>query len=172
MNCELLTGGFIFCVDERCTCTSTHGEAIITYKDFNKINESLPEGEKYKNPRNLAADSVKQLDSSIVAQRNLKFIAWKFVKGSTENDFYNRLTEMQKLGFEVVLKTFVPVYSDPMFGIENDIELLKQSAENLDYPIDGMVLGYKDIVYGDSLEATGHHLRSQIAFKFYDEKVD
>lgn len=84
------------------------GEAIITYKDFNKINESLPEGEKYKNPRNLAAGSVKQLDSSIVAQRNLKFIAWKFVKGSTENDFYNRLTEMQKLGFEVVLKTFVP----------------------------------------------------------------
>lgn len=59
-----------------------------------------------------------------------------------------------------------------MFGIENDIELLKQSAESLDYPIDGMVLGYKDIVYGDSLEATGHHLRSQIAFKFYDEKVD
>lgn len=148
------------------------GEAIITYKDFNKINESLPEGEKYKNPRNLAAGSVKQLDSSIVAQRNLKFIAWKFVKGSTENDFYNRLTEMQKLGFEVVLKTFVPVYSDPMFGIENDIELLKQSAENLGYPIDGMVLGYKDIVYGDSLEATGHHLRSQIAFKFYDEEVD
>ena len=147
------------------------GEAIITYKDFNKINESLPEGEKYKNPRNLAAGSVKQLDSSIVAQRNLKFIAWKFVKGSTENDFYNRLTEMQKLGFEVVLKTFVPVYSDPMFGIENDIELLKQSAENLGYPIDGMVLGYKDIVYGDSLEATGHHLRSQIAFKFYDEEV-
>ena len=78
---------------------------------------------------------------------------------------------MQKLGFEVVLKTFVPVYSDPMFGIENDIELLKQSAENLDYPIDGMVLGYKDIVYGDSLEATGHHLRSQIAFKFYDEEA-
>lgn len=147
------------------------GEAIITYKDFNKINESLPEGEKYKNPRNLAAGSVKQLDSSIVAQRNLKFIAWKLVKGSTENDFYNRLTEMQKLGFEVVLKTFVPVYSDPMFGIENDIELLKQSAEKLGYPIDGMVLGYKDIVYGDSLEATGHHLRSQIAFKFYDEEV-
>lgn len=148
------------------------GEAIITYKDFNKINESLPEGEKYKNPRNLAAGSVRQLDSSIAAQRNLKFIAWKFVKGSTENDFYNRLMEMQKLGFEVVLKTFVPVYSDPIFGIENDIELLKQSAEELGYPIDGMVLGYKDIVYGDSLGATGHHLRSQMAFKFYDEEVE
>ena len=50
------------------------GEAIITYKDFNKINESLPEGEKYKNPRNLAAGSVKQLDSSIVAQRNLNLL--------------------------------------------------------------------------------------------------
>lgn len=80
--------------------------------------------------------------------------------------------EMQKLGFEVVLKTFVPVYSDPIFGIENDIELLKQSAEELGYPIDGMVLGYKDIAYGDSLGATGHHLRSQMAFKFYDEEVE
>ena len=78
----------------------------------------------------------------------------------------------EKLGFEVVLKTFVPVYSDPIFGIENDIELLKQSAEELGYPIDGMVLGYKDIAYGDSLGATGHHLRSQMAFKFYDEEVE
>ena len=54
-----------------------------------------------------------------------------------------------------------------MFGIKDDIELLKQSAEKLGYPIDGMVLGYKDIVYGDSLGATEHHLCSQIAFKFY-----
>lgn len=80
------------------------GEAIITYKVSIKLMKSLPEGENKKNPRNLAADSVKQLDSSIVAQRNLKFIAWKFVKGSTENDFYNRLTEMQKLGFEGCFK--------------------------------------------------------------------
>lgn len=148
------------------------GEAIITYDDFNKINEYLPEDEKYKNPRNLASGSVRQLDSSIAAQRNLKFIAWKFVKGSTTNDFYNQLMEMQKLGFTVVLKTFVPVYSDPMIGLESDITLLKQSAEEMGYPIDGMVLGYKDTIYGESLGATGHHLRSQIAFKFYDEEVE
>lgn len=151
------------------------GEAIITYDDFNKINEALSEEEKYKNPRNLASGSVRQLDSSIATKRNLQFIAWKFVEGSTKNNFFERLVELQELGFTTVPKTLVPVYSDPVepiLGIKNDIELLKITAEELGYPIDGMVLGYNDIKYGESLGMTSHHLRSQIAFKFYDEEVE
>lgn len=151
------------------------GEAIITYDDFNKINEMLSEEEKYKNPRNLASGSVRQLDSSIAAKRNLQFIAWKFVEGSTKNNFFERLVELQELGFTTVPKTLVPVYSapvDPIFGIKNDIVLLKATAEEYGYPIDGMVLGYNDIKYGESLGMTSHHLRSQIAFKFYDEEVE
>ena len=42
-------------------------------------------------------------------------------------------------------------------------------AKEIGYPIDGCVIGYDDVAYGDSLGATGHHLRSQIAYKFYDE---
>ena len=56
------------------------GEAIITYKDFNKINESFPEGEKYKNPRNLCSGSVRQLNNEITAKRNVKFFAFSLVK--------------------------------------------------------------------------------------------
>ena len=148
------------------------GEAIITYDDFDIINESLPEEEKYKNPRNLASGSVRQLDSNIAAKRNLQFVAWRFVEGSEKDNFFERLMEMDNLGFTVVPRTLVPVYSDPVECIRNDISNLKKIAEEHGYPIDGMVFGYNDVTYGDSLGATGHHLRSQIAFKFYDEEVE
>ena len=56
--------------------------------------------------------------------------------------------------------------------INNVIERTKETCRILGFPIDGCVFGYDDIVYGDSLGATGHHLRSQLAFKFYDELYD
>lgn len=143
------------------------GEAIITYDSFEKINASLPEGEKYKNPRNLASGSVRQLDSKITAERNIKFIAWKMVKGIDSNSFNKRLNILGDLGFEVT-----PHYSLNAKVIEGFIDCLKGVAEYNRYPIDGMVLGYDDVSYGESLGMTGHHLRSQMAFKFYDEEVE
>lgn len=154
----------IECLDE----VIIDGEVIITYDDFEKINETLSEGEKYKHPRNLASGSIRQLDSSIAAKRNMKFIAWKLIKGSNDNSFVNRLCLINSMGFEVT-----PFYSIVNEHIEKRIntviELIKQESENNGFPIDGCVFGYDDIAYGDSLGATGHHLRSQLAFKFYDE---
>ena len=143
------------------------GEAIITYDSFEKINAGLPEGEKYKNPRNLASGSVRQLDSKIAAERNIKFVAWKMVKGVDSNSFNKRLNILGDLGFEVT----------PRYIVNNEvigemIDCLKGAAESNGYPIDGMVLGYDDVSYGESLGMTGHHLRSQMAFKFYDEEVE
>ena len=143
------------------------GEAIITWDAFEKINAGLPEGEKYKNPRNLASGSVRQLDSKIAAERNIKFIAWKMVKGSDSNSFNKRLNILGDLGFEVT-----PRYILDSKVIGEMIDCLKGTAEHNGYPIDGMVLGYDDVNYGESLGMTGHHLRSQIAFKFYDEEVE
>lgn len=143
------------------------GEAIITWDAFEKINASLPEGEKYKNPRNLASGSVRQLDSKIAAERNIKFIAWKMVKGSDSNSFNKRLNILGDLGFEVT-----PRYILDRKVIGDMIDCLKGAAEHNGYPIDGMVLGYDDVSYGESLGMTGHHLRSQMAFKFYDEEVE
>lgn len=163
----------IECLDE----VIVDGEVIITYDDFEKINETLPDGEKYKHPRNLASGSIRQLDSSIAAQRNMQFIAWKLVKGwmscsgerpMSKNSFIDRLYLLYKLGFEVV-----PVYSVKNIRvterINNFIELIKTTCKNSGFPIDGCVFGYDDIAYGESLGATGHHLRSQLAYKFYDE---
>lgn len=143
------------------------GEAIITWDAFEKINAGLPEGEKYKNPRNLASGSVRQLDSKIAAERNIRFVAWKMVKGSESNSFNKRLNILGDLGFEVT-----PRYILDREVIGEMIDCLKGATEHNGYPIDGMVLGYDDVSYGESLGMTGHHLRSQMAFKFYDEEVE
>lgn len=154
----------IDCMDE----VIVDGEVIITYDDFNKINETLPEDQKYKNPRNLASGSIRQLDSSVAAQRNMKFIAWKLIKGSDNNSFFERLRFIHEIGFEIV-----PLYYIHNVRVDERvskfIEFIKITCKNSGFPIDGCVFGYDDVAYGESLGATGHHLRSQLAFKFYDE---
>jgi DNA ligase (NAD+) len=149
------------------------GEVIISYDDFEKINATLPEDEKYKHPRNLASGSIRQLDGSIAAQRNMQFIAWKLIKGSDENSFWQRLSFMSKLGFSTVATGFIQKRDmcDEYYvaTIEGTIDEIKKMAKEIGYPIDGCVIGYDDVAYGDSLGATGHHLRSQMAYKFYDE---
>ena len=74
------------------------GEAVITYSDFEKINESITEAsEKYKNPRNLCSGSVRQLDPKITASRNVRFYAFALVEGG-EGDYNNsRLSQMEYL---------------------------------------------------------------------------
>jgi DNA ligase (NAD+) len=149
------------------------GEAIITYDNFEKINRNLPEDKKYKNPRNLASGSVRQLDSKIASAREIKFIAWKMIKGSDSNSFLERLDILSNLGFDVVPHRFIvdvnSNYTDNV-TIKSDILELSKEAEDKGYPIDGMVLGYDDVKYGESLGMTGHHVRSQIAFKFKEEE--
>ena len=65
------------------------GEAVITYSDFEKINEEIPEAEaKYKNPRNLCSGSVRQLNNEITAKRNVRFYAFTLVSAE-DADFHN-----------------------------------------------------------------------------------
>ena len=155
----------INCLDE----VIIDGEVIISYDDFEKINATLPEDEKYKHPRNLASGSIRQLDSSIAAKRNMKFIAWKLVKGIDNNSFFDRWVFMDYLGFDVVTMRLIPHQLITKDFIEDSIISIKEDAKKEGFPIDGCVFCYDDVAYGDSLGATGHHLRSQIAYKFYDE---
>jgi len=145
------------------------GEVIISYDDFEKINSTLPEDEKYKHPRNLASGSIRQLDSAIAAQRNMQFVAWKLIKGCNLNSFTDRWIIMGELGFDVV--PMIPLNRECVDydRLQHVIMLIQKIAQNYGYPIDGCVIGYDDVAYGDSLGATGHHLRSQLAYKFYDE---
>ena len=158
----------INCLDE----VIVDGEVIITYDDFEKINATLPEDERYKHPRNLASGSIRQLDSSIAAQRDMKFIAWKLIKGIDNNSFFDRWIFMDSLGFDVVPLFQLPHQLINEKLIEHSIVLMKENAKKEGFPIDGCVFGYDDVAYGESLGATGHHLRSQLAYKFYDELYD
>ena len=155
----------INCTDE----VVIDGEVIITYDDFEKINYTLPEDQKYKHPRNLASGSIRQLDSNVAAHRSMKFIAWKFVKGYSDNSFFKRWWRMADLGFDVVPIINLPRIIGDKQHVEHAIILIKEDCKSEGYPIDGCVFGYDDVAYSESLGATGHHLRSQLAFKFYDE---
>ena len=147
------------------------GEAIITYDDFNKINESLSEDKKYKNPRNLASGSVRQLDSKTAAQRHIKFIAWKVPTEIVSNSFINRLQYAVELGFDAV--PFLPIHGNCNAEFINIvIEQLRKRANEKNFPIDGLVATYNDITYGESLGMTGHHPKHSIAFKFAEDSEE
>ena len=138
------------------------GEAIITQSDFEKINAN---GE-YKNCRNLASGSVRQLDSNITKDRHVRFIAWKIPFGVTT---YSQGFEIAaQYGFEVV--PYVK-YNSKYDDIEKAIEVLKDIAKEKSLPIDGLVITYNNIEYGKSLGMTVHHPKHSFAYKFYDEEV-
>lgn len=136
------------------------GEAIITQSDFDKINTN---GE-YKNCRNLASGSVRQLDSNITKDRHVRFIAWKIPFGVTT---YTKGFEIAaQYGFEVV--PYVK-YNSSIDNIEKKIEELKTIAKEKSLPIDGLVITYNNVEYGKSLGMTGHHPKHSLAYKFYDD---
>lgn len=149
------------------------GEAIITYNDFERINSKLPDNEKYKNPRNLVSGSVRQLDSNIAAQRHIKFIVWKVPniedKIKSDNAFLFRLIFAKNLGFDIVPFYSYTNCSSDKENIHNMVISLQNKAKELRYPIDGLVMTYNDIAYGESLGTTGHHPKHSLAFKFYDD---
>lgn len=147
------------------------GEAIITYDDFEKINDGLSEDKKYKNPRNLASGSVRQLDSKIAAQRHIKFIAWKVPTEIASSSFINRLQYASELGFDTV--TLLPIRGNCNAEFINIvIEQLRKRANEKNFPIDGLVATYNDITYGESLGMTGHHPKHSIAFKFTEDSEE
>lgn len=147
------------------------GEAIITYDDFNKINEFLSDDKKYKNPRNLASGSVRQLDSKIAAQRHIKFIAWKVPTDIASSSFINRLQYASNLGFDTV--PFLPIRGNCNAEfIDIVVEQLRKRAKEKSFPIDGLVATYNDITYGESLGTTGHHPKHSIAFKFAEDSAE
>lgn len=144
------------------------GEAVISYSDFEKINEEIEDVDsKYKNPRNLCSGSVRQLNNEITAKRNVRFCAFSVVKAEGK-DFQNSLEEqyrfLEEQGFETV--EHVTVTEDTILAA---IEEFEHKIETYDIPSDGLVLSYEDIAYGQSLGQTAKFPRHSIAFKWADE---
>lgn len=145
------------------------GEAIITYGDFENINSKLPDDKKYKNPRNLVSGSVRQLDSSITANRNIQFIVWK-IPADLGDTYTDRFEKARGFGFDIV-KNIAICKHDSAKDYDRYVCELKTISTELGIPIDGLVVAYNDIQYGEALGTTGHHPKHSIAYKFYDEET-
>ena len=144
------------------------GEAIITYSDFEKINETIGDADaKYKNPRNLCSGSVRQLNNKITAQRNVKFYAFTLVRAENV-DFHNSRKEqldwLEHQGFDVVEHYLVTREE-----LDEKVAFFAEKIVENDFPSDGLVLVYDDIAYGQSLGRTAKFPRDSFAFKWADE---
>ena len=144
------------------------GEAVISYSDFEKINEQIADAEaRYKNPRNLCSGSVRQLNNQITADRNVQFYAFTLVKAEGV-DFHNSKEEqfrfLEEQGFSVVQHVMVTEET-----ILSAIEDFEHRIATYDIPSDGLVLTYENIAYGQSLGRTAKFPRDSIAFKWADE---
>ena len=144
------------------------GEAVISYKDFEKINEEIGDADaKYKNPRNLCSGSVRQLNNEITAKRNVRFYAFTLVRAEGVDFKNSRLYQMkwlQQQGFDVVENH--PVTADT---IEKEVAWFAEHIDKNEVPSDGLVLVYDDIAYGQSLGTTAKFPRDSFAFKWADE---
>lgn len=146
------------------------GETIIDWNTFNEINEKLPEGqEKYKHPRNLVSGSLNVLDTKVAASRNMRFVAWRVIKGLNDKSVFFALKEAEKLGFEIVPMWTYTNNSDDKENISAMLNDLQDKADNLGIPYDGAVMAYDDIEYGLSLGRTEKFFRHSIAYKYEDE---
>ena len=151
------------------------GECVITYDDFNAINQR--EDNKYKNPRNLVSGSVRQLNSEITKARNVRFVVWKVFDVKNEsgisilpNSHHNNLLNIKNLGFDIVPHIYID--KNTIKDYSEGIDRIKDICQKESYPIDGIVGMFDNVDYGLSLGMTDHHPRHSIAFKFYQELYD
>lgn len=144
------------------------GEAVIGYKEFERINEEIPEADaKYKNPRNLCSGSVRQLNNEITAKRNVHFFAFALVRAEGvdfENSREKQFLWLRDQGFDVVEYKVVTGVTLP-----ENMDWFAEHIETSEYPSDGLVALYDDIAYGESLGRTAKFPRNSMAFKWADE---
>ena len=144
------------------------GEAVIGYKDFEKINQEIEDVDaRYKNPRNLCSGSVRQLNNQITAKRNVMFYAFTLVQADGVDFQNSRACQMEWLksqGF-----TTVEYYMVTRDTVEDEVAKFSSKISENDFPSDGLVLTYDDIAYGRSLGRTSKFPRDSFAFKWADE---
>ncbi len=146
------------------------GEAVISFIDFNNINEKLEPEDQYKNPRNLCSGTVRQLNSEISASRNVNFIAFALVKAEGQafgDDKENRFKWLESLGFECVERQNVTSEN-----IAQTVKAFEEKIPSNRFATDGLVLTLSSIAYSQSLGTTAKFPRDSIAFKWADELAE
>lgn len=138
------------------------GECVVSWENFNKINKSLEN--KYSHPRNLAAGSLRNLDTNITKERNLSYVVFECVSDLYDEDDlfdskWDELGYLDYLGFETVARAHGTV--------EYCVKVSKPECYN--YPVDGLIFELCMKEYSKSLASTSHHEGCRMALKWADE---
>ena len=148
------------------------GEIILPIKNFNKINEEREENgeEVFANPRNAAAGTIRQLDSTIVSKRGLDCYLYYLVNAENYGikTHLESIKFIEKMGFKTT--GIFKKYSD-FKTLEKSIEKWRTKREKLDYETDGLVIKINDFSFYETLGYTTKSPRWAIAYKFPAEQV-
>ena len=150
---------------------TVRGEATMSYSAFEKLNNSLPDEDKYENPRNLANATITMKDPNEMKKRDIDFNAFELVyhPNMSNMSFSQRLQWCQDNYFKTV-----------QFGVYKVSELKEAinnwsgQVESYDVPVDGLVVAYENAPYADTLQGTEHHPHQLhgYAFKWADEEKE
>lgn len=145
------------------------GETIIGWDTFRKINDKLPEDKKYKHPRNLVSGSLQLLDSKDAASRNMRFVAWRVIKGFEHKSVFFDLKRAESNGFEIVPMWSYSNNSSDKENLSKMLEDLRYEADFHNIPYDGAVMAVDDYKIAESMGRTDKYFRHSKAYKYEDE---
>lgn len=144
------------------------GETIIGWDAFREINDKLPDDKKYKHPRNLVSGSLQLLDSKEAASRNMRFVAWRVIKGFEHKTPSKDLSKAKDIGFEII-----PILKSSRINQKEELTILlnhiREEADLHNIPYDGAVIAVDDYKIADSMGRTDKFFRHSMAYKYEDE---
>ena len=146
------------------------GETIIGWDTFREINDKLPEDKKYKHPRNFVSGSLQLLDSKEAANRNMRFVGWRVIKGFGHKTPSRDLCQAKEIGFEII--PFVKLSKEYTWSkeeLENILDDIRTYAYEDNIPYDGAVMAVDDYKIADSIGRTDKFFRHSMAYKYEDE---
>ena len=150
---------------------TVRGECYMPRASFDQVNQARQEnGEpEFANPRNAAAGTLRQLDTAVVAKRNLATFLYQEASPSTRDSQEKVLKHLEQLGFVVNPKR---ILAENMDEIWNFIQEVGQERENLPYDIDGVVIKVNDLASQEELGFTVKAPKWAVAYKFPAEEKE
>ena len=150
---------------------TVRGECYMPRASFDQVNQARQEnGEpEFANPRNAAAGTLRQLDTAVVAKRNLATFLYQEASPSTRDSQEKVLKHLEQLGFVVNPKR---ILAESMDEIWNFIQEVGQEREYLPYDIDGVVIKVNDLAGQEELGFTVKAPKWAVAYKFPAEEKE
>lgn len=150
---------------------TVRGECYMPRASFDRVNQIRQEnGEpEFANPRNAAAGTLRQLDTKIVAKRNLATFLYQEVSPTDQSSQEGVLEKLARLGFVVNQER---VLAEDMEQIWDFIQKVAQLREDLPYDIDGIVIKVNDLAVQEELGFTVKAPKWAVAYKFPAEEKE